>query len=332
MATINQVAKLAGVSRSTVSRYINETGYVSDEAKRYIAFAIKELNYRPNRVALSLLTKASSNIALIISDISNPITAIYAKGIEEVAFEKNYNLIICNTSFNLDKEVEYVNMLVDKQVDGVIIAPCGKGTNHLREMMQNQIPFVFFTRSIAGIDTDYVGFDDVDGSYKVTEHLLSLGHKRIGAICRDVDYNEQANRLKGYAIALESYKIERQEELVFYGTANEECGYQGMKHLMSLEIPPTAIYTATNLQAAGVIRYCKEHNIKIPNNIALGAFESFADLDPIIDPSLTANDMPVHEAGVTAANLLFDRIEGLTTSNKEISLKGKLHIKSSSVY
>ncbi len=331
MATINQVAKLAGVSRSTVSRYISETGYVSEEARQNIARAVKALNYRPNKVAQSLHTKSSSNIALIISDISNPIAAIYAKGIEEVTFKKNCNLVICNTGFDLEKEVQYVNMLIDKQIDGVIIAPCGKDTNHLKEMIQHNIPIVFFTRRIVGIDTDYVGFDNVDGSFKITEHLLAQRHKRIGAICRDVDYHEKANRLKGYLLALESYKIERQEDLIFYGTANEECGYYGMKQLMKLENPPTAIYTATNLQAAGVIRYCKEHKIKIPNDIAVAAFESFADLDPIIDPPLTANVMPVHEAAVTAANLLFDRIEGLTASNKEVSIKGKLQIRESSM-
>ena len=125
MSTIVEVSRLAGVSRTTVSRYINKSGYVSESTKEKIEKAIKKVNYHPNRLAQSLHTKTSSTVALVVGDISNPITAAYTKAVENVVFSHNCNLIVCNTGFAIDKEISYVNMLVEKQIDGVVIAPSG---------------------------------------------------------------------------------------------------------------------------------------------------------------------------------------------------------------
>lgn len=332
MSTIIEVSKLAGVSRTTVSRLINKSGYVSEQARKKIEQAIKEVNYHPNRLAQSLHTKTSSTVALVVGDISNPITAVYTKAIENFVYQNNYNLIVCNTGFDIEKEIAYVNMLVEKQVDGIILAPGGdEKTEHLKLLQIRHIPFVFLTRKILGINADYVHFDNVQGSYQVVDHLISLGHRNIGAIVRRVDYSEQANRLKGYRLALQKHGIAYKESNIRYDIANEQGGYDDMAELMELQDTPTAVYTATNVQAAGVIRYCREFNLKIPRDIAIGSFESFSDFDPMMNPQLTANIMPVDELGAVSAELLFRRIGGDTGTYKEVSLTGSLVIRESSV-
>ncbi|MCD8140002.1 MAG: LacI family transcriptional regulator [Planctomycetaceae bacterium] len=331
MATSKEVAKLAGVSRATVSRYINGTGYVGRRARESIEEAVKLLNYRPNRVAQSLNTKTSSSIALMVADISNPITAVYSKAIEEVAFERNYNLHLCNTGFELEKEIRYTHMLLDKQVDGVIIAPSGKGTAHFQTLAANGIPFVYLTRNLPEVPADSVCFDNVDGGRKAVDHLLSLGYRRVAAICRDIDRSEHGNRLDGYLLALDNNRLPRLEELVMYGGADAESGYAAMAQLMVRDAPPDAVYTATNMQAAGVIRYCKERGLSIPDDVAIASFESFSEMDCIVDPPLSANVMPVRESALIAASLLFKRIAGDDSPPKEIKLTGTFVIRRSSV-
>lgn len=331
IVTSKEVAEMAGVSRATVSRCVNGTGYVGKKARASIEAAIKKLNYRPNLVAQSLNTKTSSNIALIVADISNPITAVYSKSIEEVAFEKNYNLHLCNTGFDLEKEIRYTHMLIDKQVDGVIIAPCGKGDAHLRALAGCGIPLVFLTREMPGIAADYVGFDDMAGGRQATEHLISLGFRRIAAICRDIDRSERESRLDGYLHALERHGIPRRDDLVAHGGADEVFGFAAMAQLMARSDPPDAVYTATNMQAAGVIRCCKERGLRIPGDVALASFESFSELDVIVDPPLSANVMPVRESAIIAANLLFNRIEGEEGLPRNVKLAGTFVIRRSSV-
>ena len=332
MPTIHDVAKIAGVSSTTVSRYINNADYLSQKVKARIEKAIIGLNYRPNKIAQSLNTGSSGNIAVIISDISNPITANYVKGIEAVAFENNYNVIVCNTNFEIENEVKYTNMLVDKQIDGIILAPCEKKRDHIAEVKQKGIPLVFITRKLPGIDADYVGFANEDGSYKVIEHLIRIGHHRIGIICREVDYKESTGRLMGYKKALEANGISYDEKLTVCGSGVEKDGYKGMQILMQNEKHPTAIYTAVNLQAAGVIRFCSDNRIKIPHDIALASFESFAEFDLIMNPPITANVMPVFELGFTAANILLSRINAANKDPyKDINLAGNLVIRGSTV-
>lgn len=332
MATIYEVANNAGLSRTTVSRYINSTGYVSQEAKDKIEKAIKELNYRPNKIAQSLSTRTTGNIAVVISDISNPIAADYTKGIEAAAYDHNYNILLCNTGFDLKKEISCVNILMQKQIDGIIIAPCGKGREHLEEVVKRKIPLVFVTRKILGIEADYVRFANEEGSFKIVEHLIKLGHKRIGIICRDIDIVNITGRLKGYMLAHENYNLPVEKELIISGKAVESFGYDAMSQFVKMQDPPTAIYTAVNLFAAGSIRYCNENDLKIPEEISLASFESFGELDAIIRPKLTSNVMPAFQLGYTAMDMLIKRISNIgNISNREVSLSGEILIRESTM-
>ena len=332
MSTLKDVAEMAGVSRTTVSRFVNNSGYVSREVEKRIKDAIETLDFRPNRIAQTLNTNNSGNIALVVSDVSNPLTALYLKGVEAVTYNKGYNLIICNTNFDILKEISYIKILIDKQVDGLVLAPATRRTDHIQELIKRGIPLVFITRRVPGISADYAGFANEDGSYRVVDHLISTGHKRVGIICRYYDIDNSTGRLRGYIEALKANNIEYDSEIVYTGGGYEKDGFEGASKFLSLKNPPTAIYTAVGIQAAGVIRYCNANRIKIPKDIALASFESIGGLDELIVPKITSNIMPVFELGKIAAEMLFSRLEGDATKPfREVKLNGDFIVAESTV-
>jgi LacI family transcriptional regulator len=316
----------------TVSRYINATGYVSEQNRIKIQDAINQLNYRPNRIAQSLTTGTTKNIALILSDISNPLYSLIIKGVEALAFDHGYNLVICNTGYSLQREQEYVHTLVDKLVDGIIIAPSCLGSKHLQEVKDKNIPLVFVARRVEGIAADCVMFDNFYGSYQLIKHLTELGHRRIGVICRKVDLNNQ--RLAGYRKGLVEADIAYDETLIKYSTMVDELvGYDCARDLLEQPQPPTAIFTTVNKFAGGALLYCREKNLAIPRQLALVSFDSFAEVDYLIVPQLTCNIIPAFELGHKAAELLLTRIKGEPAASgfQEISLKGEMLIRASTV-
>ncbi len=326
MPTLEQVAKVAGVSRTTVSRYLNRSGYVGQETAKKIEEAIRKLGYYPNRIARSLVQKKTGNIALVVSDIFNPITAGYSRGVEDGAFKYGYNMVLCNTNFDLEREKKVVRALLEKQIDGIIIAPCQKGESHILEIKKRGIPFVFLTRRIPNIKADYVRFDYVKGSFQVVEYLIKLGHKRIGIISPFIPSGEKEERIHGYLAALRKYGLKPDPSLILFDRAIEGIGYEKAKVFMSMPSPPTAIFAAVNLFAKDILFYCKENNIQLPQDLSLSSFECFPHYDSIISPLITANEMPAYELGKTAAEVLFTRINHKDGNFKDIKLPGKLRV------
>ncbi len=309
MATINDVAKLAGVSVATVSRLINDSAYVNKDTSEKIYAAIKELNYRPNRIAQTLNTKKSLNIAMIVNDISNPITATYVKGVETVSSQYNYNFILCCTNFDIDKEKKSVESLVEKQVDGIIISPCGASEEHVKEAFDAGVPIVFITRRLSGVDADYIKFDDYDGGLQLTKHLVDCGYTDIYAIGRDIYDTNYNNRLLGFREVTTAAGLKCGSSCCYFADASMESGYNAMKAYVETKGKiPEAVYATTSMIAAGVIKFCRENNIVIPDDMGLVSFESFMEFNSIIDPLITYYDIPIFKLGTTAAEMLFDRI------------------------
>lgn len=332
MATMHDVAVRAGVSVATVSRLLNGTAFVNKETSDRINKAIQELNYRPNRIAQTLNTKRSLNIAMVVNDISNPITATYVKGAETVSRECNYNFILCCTNFDIETEKKYINSLVEKQVDGIIISPCGVSEAHIKEAVSSGIPVVFITRRLHGIDADYIKFDDIDGGYKITRHLIDYGYKKICAIGREVYDVNYKNRLLGYKQAMEESGLIFSDSDCFYGDASMSSGYDAMRFFVEQNgRNPDAVYAATSMIAAGVIQYCNEKAIKIPEDIALASFESFMEFNSIIKPRVTYYDVPIFQLGYKAAETLFDKIKTKRRENKQIILGGEVEIERSTI-
>jgi len=310
LPNIRNIAKLANVSHMTVSRYINKKGYVSLKNAAIIQSVIDQVNYRPNKLAQALNTKKTGNIALIVGDISNPITAKYTKGVEEEALRNNSNLIICNTGFNTVEEARHIVSLIEKKVDGIIIASSGKKSDYIDEIIARRIPLVFITRKPIEYEQDYVVFNDYDCSYVVVKHLIEQGFNRIAIIYRDYEQERHHGRLAAYINAMQDFGIPVDNSLVIPATADVEGGYEAARKIFSMPISkrPRAIYTVVNPQTAGCMSYCIENAICIPEDIAIASFESFDYYDNLIKIPITANILPAVELGNNAAKLLFERI------------------------
>jgi len=323
LPNIREIAKIANVSHMTVSRYINKKKYVSAKNAAIIQNVIDQLNYRPNKLAQALNAKKTGNIALLVGDISNPITAKYTKGVEEEALRNNSNLIICNTKFDPVEEARCIVSLIEKKVDGIIIASSGQKSDYIDEIIERKIPLVFITRKPIEYEQDYVVFNDYDCSFTVVSHLIKQGFKRIAIIYRDYEQEKHRGRLAGYLNALRAFHIPIDDALLIPSKANIEGGYTATKKLLSLPASkkPAAIYTVINPFTAGCLNYCINYNIRIPEDIAVASFESFDYYDDLLKIPITANILPSLQLGVNAAKLLFERINsGVPIPTKTVIL------------
>ncbi|MGB9857796.1 MAG: LacI family DNA-binding transcriptional regulator [Dictyoglomaceae bacterium] len=328
--TMKDVAKRAGVSVSTVSHVINKTRYVEEETKKKVLSAIKELGYRPNIVARSLRKKSTNTIGLIVSNIANLFYPEVVRGIEDVLLEHKYNIILCNSDEDIDKEREYIEVLYSKQVDGIIITP-SKSTEtrkNLELFISQDIPVILVDRRIAGIETDVVLADNVFGTFSATEYLINLGHKRIGIITGPLDTTTGKERLDGYLKALEKYNIPVEKDLIREGNFKRDGGYEKGKELLDLENPPTAIISSNNLMTLGLISAISERELKIPEDISIISFDDM-EWFKYFSPPLTAISQPSYELGKTAGLLLIERLKRRRKRPKEVILPTNLIIRGS---
>jgi DNA-binding LacI/PurR family transcriptional regulator len=245
-----------------------------------------------------------------VGDISNPITAKYTKGIEEVALKNDSSLIICNTGFRVEEEERSIINLIEKRIDGIILASSGEKSEYIDEVITRGIPLVFITRKPIVYDQDYAVFNDFDCSYTVVKHLIEQKHRRIGIIHRAYEREDHHGRLAGYLCALRDHEVPIIDELIVPTSADVEGGYRVTEKLLALpkRYRPSAIYSVINAHVAGCLNYCFDHKIRIPKDLAVAGFESFDFYDNFMKVPITANILPAMELGRVAAKLLFTRI------------------------
>lgn len=329
---LHDVAREAGVSAMTVSRFLNGSAPVGDNARQQITRAIKNLKYRPNQIAKSLQTRKTGNIAVLLGNISSPMSALTIKGIENVSFGNRYNLLIGNTEFSEEKERRYLDILMQKQIDGMILAPSSKEREPLEEIIDRGIPLLFLDRRVQGVQADYVGFDFENDSYNVTEHLINRGCRTISVICRRADLIHDSPQVKGFRRALERASIPWDKQRILYCHPSTEDAYRNMAEIMENGTRPDAVYIASSTLASGVLRYCRDKNILIPKDCMLACFDSLGEFDDLIRPNLTCNEVPAFDLGVYVAELLMRRIhDGYEKPDgpQHITLPGKLLIRES---
>lgn len=330
MATIRDVAEKAGVSVATVSHVINGTRYVSSELTERVEEAMGQLGYRPNSVARSLKTDKTQAIGLVASDLSNPFFSTLLRGVEDRALEDDYSLIVCNTDETLTKEKLYVDLLSQRKVDGLLIAPTGKSDENLVALQERDIPLVFIDRKVEGVQAEAVLSDNVDGSASATNHLVDLGHLRIGIILGLEEVNTSQERLKGYCQALEDHHISYDPELVKRGYSQVAGGLEATKELLSLTSPPSAIFSTNNLMTIGAMQGIQEAGFTCPEDVSLVGFDDF-EWASTFKPRLTTVAQVPYEIGSRAADILFDRIEDGTSEIDEVRLPTKLNVRESAV-
>lgn len=308
------MARQAQVSKSTVSRVLNNLPVVNAETRRRVLEAMKELSYTPNAMARGLSIKRSRTIGLVLSDITNPFLTEVARGVEDIMNGYSYNVILCNTDGRVEKEAAYTRLLLEKRVDGIIYTSVKIEATDLSELRRYGIPFVLAGRALPNFDSDLVIVDDELGGFQATQHLLELGHRRIGYIRGTPGASATEDRQKGYERALTQAEVEVDPDLIVEGDFKQEGGYKAAKTLLSLPERPTAIFAANDFMAIGALEALYEANLRVPEDIALVGFDdiSFARLHTI---QLTTVAQPKYELGAIAARLLLGRIEGDIETN-----------------
>jgi LacI family transcriptional regulator len=304
---MRDVAERAGVSVTTVSHVINETRPVSDELRQRVLAAIDELGYQPNVLARSLRRGETHTIGMIVPDSANPFFAELARGIEDTSFEHGYNLILCNSDGDLDKELIYADVLTEKQVDGILFVAAGVSTDHIRALQERRIPVVIVDREIPDVSVDQVLTDNARGGWLATRHLLELGHRCIGCITGPSDVTPSAERVTGYRQALSEGGIPLDEVLIVKGDFQYGSGYRAARQILARDDPPTAIFTCNDLMAVGAISAAVEMGRQVPVNLSVVGFDDVR-LASFANPPLTTIVQPKYEMGVLATTMLLERM------------------------
>ncbi len=329
MVTIKDVARRAGVSIATVSHVINGTRKVSSKTASRVWQAVEELGYQPNGIAQSLRTRTTHAIGVVVSDITNPFFATLVRGAEDAALEVGYSLVVCNSDEDPEKEEMYIRLLWKRRMDGLLIAPARDGTSPaLQELVRNKIPFVFIDRKAKGIEADVVLSDNVGGAYLATRHLIEKGHRRIGIILGIPGSTTTEERFAGYCQALEEAGLLLDKKLVNWGKYKLEGGRKACSELLSLEDPPTAIFSTNNQMTKGVLQELFARNISIPR-IAVVSFDDF-DLAELFIPPITVVTQNPYQIGYIAFQVLLERISRPDNKEfKEIRVPVELKIRGS---
>jgi LacI family transcriptional regulator len=308
-----KVASAAGVSIATISRVVNGHGNVSEKTRNHVLEVLKELNYRPNRLARSLITKRSCIIALIIDDISNPFYPQIALGVETAAKNAGYSLILCNLNGSAETEIDYINVLLGRQVDGLIFVASRVDSSFYTTKLQIDVPVVSMDRQINIPGADQVFLENVAGGYKITKYLIDRGHTRIAHITGPLSMCTASDRKQGYHKALEEARITSHKHLIVEADYKLLGGQLATEKILKAKILPTAIFYANDLMAIGGMDAIRRANLRTPEDIAVAGYDdiSFAALTY---PSLTTVQFPTINLGSMAMQMLLDRIQGLSSN------------------
>ena len=329
--TIIDVAKAAGVHPSTVSRVLNGSGDLNllPATRQRVIAAAARLGYRPSALARSLRLQRTFTLGMLVPNIDNPLFPPIIKGVEETARSRGYNLVLCNTEDSSEREDEYLRVLRERQVDGIVIASSFMPDATIAELRRDRFPFVLVNRGSRGPDDLVVLVDNDMGTAEAIGHLVDLGHSRIGIVAGPQTTMTGHQRLAAAKAALRERGIRLESALVSVAEAfSEEAGYRAARRLIQGGAPPTAIFCANDLVVLGTLRAAREAGLECPDQISLVGFNdiSFADL---FAPPLTTVHVPQRELGELAAGLILAEIEQQPIPVRRIVLDVHLVIRGS---
>ena len=329
-ATIKDVAKMAEVSISTVSRVINDSKPVSPEARRRVLKAIDELGYKPNEIARSLVTKKSNLIGIIVDDIGNSYVAQIVRGIEEVGRMYNYDIVLCSSYGDEETELRFIQLLMQKQVEGIIIVSEIATTKIAENINKYKVPFVYLNRFYDITKTPTVTIDNELASAIMVEHLLELGHKNILYLTQGENYDItiEKYKVKGYEDAI---KKSGNESFIFSLKGYKiDDSYQAGKEIKEFidKNQITAVYCCQDEIAIGLVNYLYDNNIKVPDDISVVGFGDIS-LASIYRPKLTTIKEPYYDLGAVAIRRILKEIKGEIPEEKTIKLPVQLILRES---
>ncbi len=326
--TIKEVAIHACVSVATVSAVMNKNKYVSPELALRVRESIAALGYKRNSFARGLKTRVSYSIGLIVPDITNPFFTNIARGAEDVANAHNYSLILGNTDEDPEKEKKYLQLLESKQADGLIIAVTARSHEYLQSLPIRHLALVSIDRSLFDLGIDTVMVDNRAGARTAVEHLIALGHRRIGLVTGIRGIAPTEERLLGYTEALEKHGIAVDPALIAVAYARVAGGERGAMQLLALKDRPTALFIMDGTMAIGALKTIAKSGLRCPEDIALACFDDFT-WAAVMRPHLTVIDQPTYEIGQQSAHLLFERLQNQKRAPREIRLQTQLIVRES---
>lgn len=317
--TLAHIAAVAGVTAMTVSRVMNDNGYVNAATRERVLRVARDMNYRRNGLARALKRQRTETIGLVLGDIANPFAAELSRGVREVLEERGYTLFICISEHSAKEDVQAFNSLADHRVDGVIVATRASkmGNDRLKEMIAGGIPASLIGRDFQHPNVDLVTADNLKGGYEATRHLINLGHKRIGFIGVSLTRGGSLRRFQGYLDALNEHGLAVEEELVVGdqggndqkpGYSTEEMGFAGMTKLLKMKRRPTAVFARNDFTAVGALNAIKQAGLSVPHDIAVVGYDDIP-LAAHVSPPLTTVRQPAREEGRVAAEFMLQRIE-----------------------
>lgn len=311
--TIKDIARALGLSTSTVSRALRDSYQISPETKKLVLEYAKKINYSPNPIALSLKEKRSRSIGVIVCEIANSFFSQAINGIESIAYDRGYNVIITQSHESYEREVNDLQFLASRSIDGLLISVSSetKDFSHLLELQNKGLPIVFFDRIVENIETHKVTVNNFKGSYDATSHLIRNGYRHIAHLANSESLSITKERVSGYREALKHHGIEIGDSYIQY------CAHGGMIYqeveealdqILKQETMPQALFAAGDKLTTGFLRYFKAKGIKVPEEIALAGYSNL-DLTDLLNPSLTVVRQPAFEMGKAATNLLLSQVE-----------------------
>ncbi|MCP1451180.1 LacI family DNA-binding transcriptional regulator [Priestia megaterium] len=327
MVRIIDVAKKANVSTATVSRVLSKPNTVTEETTEKVLQVIKELNYQPNALARQLRTLETKTILVIVPDITNPFFSKVLRGIESVAVINGYQVLLGDTGNDLERENGYLNILLQKKADGMVLLTARMESKNIEEMAL-KYPVVLACEYIEGSAIPTVSINNISGAQKATEYLVKLGHKRIGFISGPLDGVIGQDRLKGFYQTMTRHNLTVESILVQEGNFSYESGFNIMNQFLALNHPPTAVFAANDEMAFGAINAISSKGLSVPHDISVVGFDDIK-FSSIFKPTLTTISQPAFEMGTMAMKLLIKLMNKEEIERPQYLMEDQLIIRNS---
>ncbi|PSV28401.1 MULTISPECIES: HTH-type transcriptional repressor PurR [unclassified Photobacterium] len=324
MATIKDVARMAGVSTTTVSHVINKTRFVAEATQQKVLAAVDELNYAPSAVARSLKCNTTRTIGMLVTKSTNPFFAEVVHGVEEYCYGAGYTLILCNTEGNLEKQRDYLRMLSEKRVDGLLVM-CSDLDQMLLDLLErkNDLPMVIMDWGPESPHTDNILDNAENGGYIATKHLIENGHKKIGCLSGQVDKSTCQERLKGFRKAMKEADLTVNANWLLDGDFECESAVEAAHKFIAMEDRPTAIFCFNDIMAMALISTFEQAGLRVPDDISIIGYDNI-DLAPYFAPPLTTIHQPKRRLGKKAIEILLERVKDKNHERQTFEMTPKL--------
>ncbi|MBN8837115.1 MAG: LacI family DNA-binding transcriptional regulator [Sphingobacteriia bacterium] len=331
-ATIIDIARTLNISTSTVSRALRNTFDVKAETREAVMALAEKLNYQPNRLAISLLKRQTHTIGVIIPNLDFVLSTM-VKGIDEVALEAGYTVMVCQSNESFGRELVNTKRLLDSLVDGIIVSVSSetKVFEHIKKIKDRNIPLVVFDRVNKEIVAPHVQLDNVEGGVLATEHLLEQGYQKIAILAGPQNLDISNKRMEGYLNTLKKHGLRIKKDFIIHCDFNQDYAYEATKELLTMKNRPDAIFTISDRMAIGASLAIKEKGLRMPTDIGLVGFNN-EPITKLVTPNISSVEQPAFEMGKITAKLFIEMMNSKKDmNNEEIILKPKLFIRESSL-